>query len=29
MAILAGTYTTYPSIGNREDLLDMIYDISP
>ena len=23
------TYQTYQSVGNREDLTDMIYDISP
>jgi hypothetical protein len=29
MAIATGTFTTYPSIGNREQLLDAIYRISP
>jgi hypothetical protein len=29
MAITTGTFTTYPSIGNREQLLDAIYRISP
>lgn len=24
-----GTFETYTSIGNREDLTDMIYDITP
>ena len=29
MTIVAGTYTTYASIGNREQLMDSIYNISP
>ena len=29
MAVPAGTYQTYTAIGNREDLEDAIYDISP
>ena len=29
MAIPAGTFKTYEAIGNREDLSDIIYDISP
>lgn len=29
MAIVSGTYLTYSSIGNREDLTDVIYNISP
>lgn len=29
MAAPAGTFKTYESIGNREELADMIYDISP
>lgn len=29
MAIVTGTFTTYGSVGNRENLLDAIYDISP
>ncbi len=29
MAIVSGTYLTYSSIGNREDLTDAIYNISP
>lgn len=29
MAIVSGTYLTYSSIGNREDLSDVIYNISP
>jgi hypothetical protein len=29
MAMPAGTFTTFRSIGQREDLADAIYDISP
>lgn len=29
MAIVANTFLTFSAIGNREDLSDMIYDISP
>lgn len=29
MAVPTGTFTTYAAIGNREDLQDIIYDISP
>jgi len=29
MAVTAGTWTTHTSIGNREDLEDVIYDITP
>jgi hypothetical protein len=29
MTIVTGTYLTYSAIGNREDLTDMIYNISP
>jgi hypothetical protein len=29
MTIVADTYLSYESVGNREDLTDMIYDISP
>ena len=29
MTVPAGTYQTYQTIGNREDLTDVIYDISP
>lgn len=29
MAIATGAFSTYSAIGNREDLADMIYDISP
>ena len=29
MAYAAGTFTTHVAIGNREDLQDLIYDISP
>ena len=29
MAIVSGTYLTYSAIGNREDLTDQIYTISP
>lgn len=29
MTIVAGTYLTYSAIGNREDLTDQIYTISP
>lgn len=29
MAYLAGTFTTHDAIGNREDLEDLIYNISP
>lgn len=29
MAAVAGTLTTFDSIGNREDLADLIYNISP
>jgi hypothetical protein len=29
MARVDGTFTTYEAIGNREDLSDIIYDISP
>src|SRR6185295_2568966 len=29
MTVLAGTFQTFQSIGNREDLEDMIYNISP
>ena len=29
MTILTGTYLTYSAIGNREDLTDQIYNISP
>jgi len=29
MAVPTGTFQTFQSIGNREDLSDIIYDISP
>ena len=29
MALATGSFTTYGAIGNREDLTDIIYDISP
>ena len=29
MAVPAGTFKTYEAIGNREDLTDAIYNISP
>lgn len=29
MAAPAGTFQTYQAIGNREDLSDIIFDISP
>lgn len=29
MAVPAGTFQTHQAIGNREDLADVIYDISP
>ena len=29
MAVPTGTFTQYASIGNREDLQDIVYDISP
>lgn len=29
MTIVTGTFTTYAAIGNREDLADVIYNISP
>lgn len=29
MTILQGTWTTFSAIGNREDLIDEIYMISP
>ena len=29
MAQTAGTFSSYDAVGNREDLTDMIYDISP
>jgi|NOAtaT_7_FD_contig_51_5825844_length_2245_multi_5_in_0_out_0_2 hypothetical protein len=29
MAILAGSFKTYEALGNREDLTDVIYNISP
>lgn len=29
MAYLAGTFQTYHAIGNREDLTDDIYNLSP
>ena len=29
MAIVANTFQTYTAIGNREDLSDIIYNISP
>ena len=29
MAVPAGSYQTYTAIGEREDLSDIIYDISP
>lgn len=29
MATPANTFSTYDAIGNREDLSDVIYDISP
>lgn len=29
MAAPTGTFQTYQAIGNREDLENMIYDISP
>lgn len=29
MTIVTGTYLTYSAIGNREDLLDQIYNITP
>lgn len=29
MAITSGTFETYQAIGRREDLTDVIHDISP
>lgn len=29
MTVPTGTFQTYQAIGNREDLSDIIYDISP
>ena len=29
MALITGSFTTYTAIGNREDLSNIIYDISP
>lgn len=29
MAVPSGTFQTFQAIGNREDLEDIIYDISP
>ena len=29
MAIIANTFLTFDAIGNREDLADVIYNISP
>ncbi len=29
MAVPAGSYQTYSAVGEREDLTDIIYDISP
>lgn len=29
MAQPADTFSTYDAIGNREDLADVIYDVSP
>lgn len=29
MAIVANTFLTFSAIGNREDLADVIYNISP
>ncbi len=29
MSIVSGTYETYQAIGRREDLTDVIHDISP
>lgn len=29
MAQVSGTFSTYDAVGNREDLTDVIYDISP
>jgi len=29
MAVPSGTFQTYQSIGNREDLIDVITNISP
>lgn len=29
MALTTGGFATYSAKGNREDLTDMIYDISP
>ena len=29
MAVVTGTFKTYEAIGNREDLEDIIFDISP
>ena len=29
MAVPTGTFQTYQAIGNREDLSDVIWDISP
>ena len=29
MAVPSGTFQTFQSIGNREDLANIIYDISP
>lgn len=29
MAVPTGSYQTYTAIGEREDLSDIIYDISP
>jgi len=29
MALATGGFTTYSAVGNREDLADVIYNISP
>ena len=29
MATIAGTYKTYNQVGKREDIEDIIYDVSP
>ena len=29
MALPSDTFTTYDSVGNREDLSDIIYDVTP
>ena len=29
MALITGSFSTYTQVGNREDLSDVIYNISP